>query len=392
MRKHLFKAALAAVLLSFASWGMAEKEKAKAAKSEVDTVPIFDAEPRPDDVAVIIGIEKYRDLPSSDYSSADAVLFREYLLALGYQSRNIFILTDEHATLSDMKMALKRWLPNNAKPEGRVVVYYSGHGSPDPASGKAYLVPYDGNANYLEDTAFPVEKLHDGFSKLKTKEVLVFLDACFSGAGGRSVLAKGARPLVTSVDLKGALAANVAVMSATRGEQISTSSERLGHGIFTYYVLKALREGKKTFSEIYGYARPLVEDEAKGINIDQSPVVSPEAKSLGDRFLLAEFSEVKLEAPGPKADPAAAAVMAAEMERLKREKAAIDAERKRIAEEKAVEEKRMQAARDRMAAEQRQREAEQRQIEAREQELRRKARELEKQRRRSSVENIPPPP
>ena len=35
---------------------------------------------------------------------------------------------------------------------------------------------------------------------LKAKEVIVAMDACFSGAGGRSVLAKGARPLVMQVD------------------------------------------------------------------------------------------------------------------------------------------------------------------------------------------------
>ncbi|MCX8023253.1 MAG: hypothetical protein N2745_10835, partial [Syntrophorhabdaceae bacterium] len=72
----------------------------------------------------------------------------------------------------------------------------------------------------------------------------VKLDSCFSGAGGRSVLAKGARPLVIMSDIK-TIPPNMAVLSATQGTQISVSSPEKGHGIFTYYFLKALKDGKR---------------------------------------------------------------------------------------------------------------------------------------------------
>ncbi len=50
------------------------------------------------DIAVVIGIEKYDSLPSSDYSAADAKTMKDYLKALGFKERNIEFITNEKAT------------------------------------------------------------------------------------------------------------------------------------------------------------------------------------------------------------------------------------------------------------------------------------------------------
>ncbi len=238
---------------------------------------------RDDDLAVIIGIEGYQGLPKSDYSYDDAKLVGDYAKALGFKPRNIELLLDERATKSAIEKIIKTWLPNKAKPESRVFVYYSGHGAPEPKTGDAYIVPFDGDPNYLSDTGYPLKSLYDTLAKLQVAEVVIVLDACFSGAGGRSVLAKGARPLVMMAE-GFVLPQNIAVLSATLGTQISTSSPEKGHGIFTYYFLKALKDGKKTIAEIYDYIKPLVEDEAKAINVQQSPSISPDVEKLKGRF------------------------------------------------------------------------------------------------------------
>ena len=76
------------------------------------------------------------------------------------------------------------------------------------------------------------------------------LDACFLGAGGRSVLAKGTRPIVIVVEGP-ILHHNMAVLTAAQGTQISTSSPEKGHGLLTYYFLKAIKDGKGDIAEIY---------------------------------------------------------------------------------------------------------------------------------------------
>jgi uncharacterized caspase-like protein len=252
---------------------------------DIHTIPDFKAIPRQNDIAVIIGIENYQGVPKSDFSKSDAGIVKDYLKALGFQERNIELLIDERATFSGITKTIEAWLPNRLKKESKVFIYYSGHGAPEPKTGDAYMVPFDGDPNYLSVTGYSLKRLYENLGKLQVEEVVVLLDSCFSGAGGRSVLAKGARPLVM-MSTSTVLPSNIAVLSATQGSQISTSSPEKGHGVFTYYFLKALKDGKKTIAEIYEYIKPLVEDEAKQINVQQSPSISPDAEKLKGRFSL----------------------------------------------------------------------------------------------------------
>lgn len=250
---------------------------------DIDNIPDFKAASLPDDIAIVIGIENYRGLPKSDYSKSDAGLVKNYLKALGFQERNIAFLADDKASLSDIKKTVETWLPNRIKKGSRIVVYYSGHGAPEPKTGDAYIVPFDGDPNYLEDTGYSLKKLYEKLGKMQATEVVVLLDSCFSGAGGRSVLAKGARPLVMMADAS-VISSNMAVLSAAQGTQISSSSPEKGHGIFTYYFLKALKDGKKNIAEIYEYIKPLVEDEARQLNVQQSPSINPDQEKIKGRF------------------------------------------------------------------------------------------------------------
>ncbi|HKZ46984.1 MAG TPA: ankyrin repeat domain-containing protein [Thermodesulfobacteriota bacterium] len=250
---------------------------------DIHTIPDFKAIPRQNDIAVVIGIENYQGIPKSDYSKSDAGVVKDYLKALGFQERNIELLTDERATFSGITKTIEAWLPNRVKKESKVFIYYSGHGAPEPNTGDAYMVPFDGDPNYLSVTGYSLKRLYENLGKLQVEEVVVLLDSCFSGAGGRSVLAKGARPLVMVTDVS-VISSNMAVLSATQGTQISTSSSEKGHGVFTYYFLKALKDGKKDIAEIYSYIKPFVEDEAKQLNVQQSPSINPDVEKLKGRF------------------------------------------------------------------------------------------------------------
>jgi hypothetical protein len=250
---------------------------------DIDDIPDFGAQPRNQDIAIVIGIEKYRGLPASEFSTNDAHLVKEYLKALGFQESNIEYLTDNQATFVDIKKAVERWLPNRVHPDSNVFIYYSGHGAPDPATGEAYIVPFDGDPNYIADTGYSLKRLYGEVGKIRAGEVMVVLDSCFSGAGGRSVLAQNARPLVMTTDAP-VLSSTMAVLSASQASQISTSSTEKQHGLFTYYFVKGLKNGKRTLSEIYTYMKPLVEDEAKSLNVMQTPSICPGPEKLAGRF------------------------------------------------------------------------------------------------------------
>ncbi len=242
-------------------------------KSDVDA-PAYKVSENPDAYALVIGVEKYNTLPDARFAERDAKAMNAHLLAMGYPQRNIVLLTGTQATRTGLAKNLEAWLPNNVTERSTVLFYFSGHGAPDAKTSQAYLVPMDGDPQYLEETAYPIKRLYAKLAALKAKRVLVALDSCFSGAGGRSVLASGTRPLVAKMDL-GPGEGKVVSLSASSSDEITGALEDQGHGLFTYNLLKALTEtaGRGTVSEVYAALKPRVQDEARRQNRAQTPQV-----------------------------------------------------------------------------------------------------------------------
>ncbi|MDD5169163.1 MAG: ankyrin repeat domain-containing protein, partial [Syntrophales bacterium] len=211
------------------------QEVSPAIRSDIEELPLAKVKPNKTSYAIVIGIENYRQkLPKADYAVADAKTVTEYLIkAMGYPEENIITLTNEHATNVDFAKYFEKWLPNNVEKDSSVFIYYSGHGAPNTKTGDAYLVPYDGDPSFIEQTGYPLKKLYESLNKLQVKEIIVALDSCFSGAGGRSVLAKGSRPLVMNLQSNMVLSKNMTVLSASSGDQTSSTYDEKGHGLFT---------------------------------------------------------------------------------------------------------------------------------------------------------------
>ncbi|MDX6770339.1 MAG: caspase family protein [Elusimicrobiota bacterium] len=236
-----------------------------------DSAPRYLSPERANDLAVIVGIESYSDIASkAPYGERDADAFKAHVRALGVPERNIALLKGSKAGRASLVKNLEQWLPRLAKADSRVYFYFSGHGAPDVKSGQAYLVPWDGDPNFLESTAYPVAQLYRKLGELPARQVLVVLDSCFSGAGGRSVLASGARPLVAKI-VTGAVPAKVTVLAASASDEISGSLDDKGHGAFTYFLLQGLDAGKTTPKALADYLIPRVQDEARRLNRDQTP-------------------------------------------------------------------------------------------------------------------------
>lgn len=240
------------------------------------------------DYAVVIGIEKYRTVPPTEFASEDARMVHDYLKALGIPAYNIELLADDRATLSDIRKVIETKLPSMVKSNSRVVVYFAGHGAPSMVQGESYIVPYDGDPSFLTDTAYPLSRLYDRLSRLQVKEILVILDSCFSGSGGRSVIAKNTRPLVMFKDTPPPTSGNMIVLTSSHGNQITTSLPEVGHGAFTYFFLRALQDGKRNIDEVYAYLKEHVSEEAKRMNVDQTPFISPDPAKLKGRFVFVE--------------------------------------------------------------------------------------------------------
>lgn len=265
--------------------------------SDVDTLPAGRAKTKPNAYAVVIGIEQYRQqLPRADFAARDAQITRDYLTrVMGYQDENVALLVNERATKTDMEKYVEHWLANRVEKDASVFVYFSGHGAPNPKTGDAYLVPYDGDPAFVEATGYPLKRLYENLGKLPAKEIVVMLDSCFSGAGGRSVIAKGMRPMMLSMDNPVLAGGKMVVLAASSGAQVSSTYDQKGHGLLTYYFLKGLQgeadknnDGAIDLVEIFDYVKPQVGRTARrDFNNEQTPQLlgSPQMVSKGIRLV-----------------------------------------------------------------------------------------------------------
>jgi hypothetical protein len=235
--------------------------------------------PQPNAFALVIGIEKYRDVPPPSGARADAESFAHLAeRTLGLPDENVRVLLDEHATRGDLEKGLS-WLELNVPAGGRAFFFYSGHGAPDPVSGTAYLLPYDGDPAALDQTALPLSLVTERLARTKAAESVAFLDSCFSGAGGRSVLPEGARPLVRVQTPS--IARGVAVLSSSAASEISGPSAEGLNGLFSKYLLQGLGEAQAdtdgnlqiSMGELQAFVEPRVSREARLGNRVQTPTL-----------------------------------------------------------------------------------------------------------------------
>ena len=246
----------------------------------------------PKDWGLIIGIEDYAHLPRVDYARKDALVIKEYFnRILGVPEHNIISLIDSDATKARISGYLRNFIPANVSKETTLYVYFAGHGAPDMAKGDPYLVPYDGDTLFIEETGYKLREFYKEINDLDINQAYVFLDSCFSGVASRAaeMLTKGSRPALLKVEDIGLATQEVIAMTAATGGQTSNPLPQEEHGLFTYYLLNAL-SGKAdenedrfvTIKEIYNYVTKHVTRAARRMGREQTPFITPSLEDLKD--------------------------------------------------------------------------------------------------------------
>ena len=215
---------------------------------------------------LIIGNEDYSNEISVPFARNDAWAFRQYAQrTLGIPEKNIRSL--ENATYGQMLTSID-WLSNVIKAfegEAKAIFYYAGHGMPDQATSSAYLLPADGSSSNLT-SALKLEYLYSKLAANPSQGVTVILDACFSGNSRTEMLTAGRgvkiRPKQESIP------GSLVVLSATSADETAFPLTEKQHGLFTYYILKKLKEtsGNVTLKELSSYVAKNVTRQAILIN------------------------------------------------------------------------------------------------------------------------------
>lgn len=246
--------------------------------------------------ALVVGISHFQDksIRSLNFTTQDANAFRDELQdpQIGqFPADHVKIITDADATTKNIKEQLN-WIARNAEPNDLVVIYVATHGSPrsvDSVSGINYLVTYDTEMStggqFDEDamfaTALPmVELANDVATRMKALRTLVILDTCYSGgsivnlpAAPKTQSAKAA-PTKQMLDLMDQGTGRI-VLAASRSDEESLESAKLGHGYFTYFLLQALKSGKgyEPVGQVFGKVEQSVSKLAAESGGSQHPVI-----------------------------------------------------------------------------------------------------------------------
>ena len=271
--------------------------------------PILPSEPAPaptrrrEQWAVVIGVGRYNStaIPQLRYTVADAEAIHQLLVGQGgFKKENVLLITDKterKPTLRDLKWALGTFLARSAKKEDLIVIFFAGHGAPevDPRGAESdglakYLVPSDADPNDLYSTGLPMDEFQTIFDRIEAERVVVFLDACYSGAaGGRTFASRRTRAARVDEIFLDRLTRSKgrAIVTASRASEVSIEVPELGHGLFTHYLVQGLRgaadldrDGIVSLQEVYQYLEQQVSQKSRALGGNQHPVMKGEMDGL----------------------------------------------------------------------------------------------------------------
>jgi uncharacterized caspase-like protein len=198
-------------------------------------------------VAVVVGIEDYQNtgnapaLPKVDFARNDAEGFAKALQSIYPADQlDLQLLIDSLATNSTLDYTLKQTI-ESLTPNDLFVFYYAGHGF--HGAGGNRITAWDSRPFNIEGSTLSLrEKLADRLAETECKRAIAFVDACATKfkplVPVRDVLSE-----MDQNELKDFLASaeyNALFLSCKPGQK-SYPSEEHAHGVWTYFLLRALR-------------------------------------------------------------------------------------------------------------------------------------------------------
>jgi metacaspase-1 len=156
---------------------------------------ILIATARSEDRALLIGVGRYAHFDERlNGVSLDITMMREFVHLMGFKGHEIKVLEHEHASTAKVYSAIENWLINGTGPNDRVLFYFSGHGSQIPDENNdeedqfdEVLLLYDAdlkesNGRQTLSGVLIDDHLSLMLAKMRSRNILVVLDACHSGS------------------------------------------------------------------------------------------------------------------------------------------------------------------------------------------------------------------
>ena len=227
-------------------------------------------------LALVIGNNKYRNVPVLANAVEDATSIAANLRSVGYQVTLRLDVTEK-----EMKAALRTF---SAQLQGgdEVLFFFAGHGVQLGAAN--YLLPVDiaGESEaQVRDEAIQLQRVLDDIAEQKVRFTLAMIDACrdnpFKGSG-RAIGGRGLAPTAAATG-------QMIIFSAGSGQQALDRlgpSDRSRNGLFTRIFLKEMQKPGVSVDRLVRNVRAEVVELAKSIGHDQVPAIYDQA--IGDFY------------------------------------------------------------------------------------------------------------
>lgn len=215
---------------------------------------------------MIVGVNTYKNPKYTlNYAKADAAAFRDELEKSNtlFSKVDLHYITDADALKDNIEKSFKE-IAAVSKPQDLFIFYYAGHGvmSLDDKSKAFYIVPYDvtqlyGDEDALAQKGISADELMQFSKDISAQKQLFILDACQSAGALVSVAMRGAAEEKAIAQL--ARSTGTHWLTASGSEQFATEFSQIGHGVFTYALLKGLAgaadngDGQVTVNELKAY-------------------------------------------------------------------------------------------------------------------------------------------
>ncbi|MDR0747475.1 MAG: caspase family protein [Helicobacteraceae bacterium] len=208
----------------------------------------------------VVAVEHYDETDDVIYAKNSAEAFlKAAQKKLGIDDRHTYSFIDDRATASVFDDHLKRFLANVQKGDS-IYFYYSGHGIPNPSGGEAYFLPKDKVVDYVtKEQNLMATEVYNRLSNSRAKQVIAFVDSCFSGRTDNISNFKGVAAGLFKTKRPEFDRSKMAVITAGTSAQFSSAHPEKPHRLFTYYLTRSLLENdkldldllyKKTASEV----------------------------------------------------------------------------------------------------------------------------------------------
>lgn len=174
----------------------------------------------------------------------------------------------------EVRLALEEFFADRRR-DDLLLLHFSCHGVKDE-TGRLYFAAADTRRDRLHATAVAAEFVGELLDETRSRQVVVLIDCCFSGAFTRGMLARGDRSLDVAEPLQGrgraVLTASSAIEYAWEGDEVAALGQP---SIFTGAVVRGLRTGEAdrdgdrliTVDDLYDY----VYDEVRRATPNQTP-------------------------------------------------------------------------------------------------------------------------